>query len=384
VISKARALGTNGKQGKVSSLSIQDSLFRVLGLLIPLICILFYSHNDIFGKEKVVIQLQNSTTAINYCKVQQNLRLYEIPSELGAGTRGSSLGIQALKTASIGSQSNFFACLPSTKIKTENKVLFTPVNHKFAKRIPSIYTMWQRNSAAMKNAFEESTFPIILTGDHSNAGGLISGVKMAYPEKRIGVIWIDAHADIHSPYTTPSGNVHGMPIAALLNDDNMDKQRNKLDQETKSLWDNMKNLGNIRPKISAQDIVYIAVRDTEEEEDHMIESRHIKKITVDTLRQRGIQSIVKEVLEYLEVDLIYVSFDVDSMDPTLSQGTGTPVAHGLTNIEAETLLKGIVQDSRVKAFEITEINPTLDSENKMAKNTFKILDSVAETIHQRL
>jgi len=110
----------------------------------------------------------------------------------------------------------------------------------------------------------------------------------------------------------------------------------------------------------------------------------MKKISVDTLRQRGIQSIVKEVLEYLKVDIIYVSFDVDSMDPSLSHGTGTPVANGITNFEAESLIKGIVGDSRVKAFEMTEVNPTLDSENKMAKNAFKILESVTDTIYARL
>jgi arginase len=316
--------------------------------------------------------------------MHSNIKLYEIPSELGAGTRGSSLGISALKTASLGAKSNYFACMSATKIKTENKELFSPVKHPYAKRIPHIWTMWQRVSSSMKTSLENGNFPIVLTGDHSTAGGLISGVKMAHPLKRVGVIWIDAHADIHSPYTTPSGNVHGMPIAALLGEDIREKERNIVDSETVSLWENMKNLGNIRPKISSDDIVYIAVRDTEEEEDHMIESRKIKKITVDTLRQRGIQSIVQEVLEYLKVDIIYISFDVDSMDPSLSHGTGTPVENGITNIEAENLIKGLVQDSRVKAFEMTEVNPTLDSENKMAKNAFKILESVTDTIYARL
>jgi len=270
------------------------------------------------------------------------------------------------------------------RLKTEKKELFTAVKHPYAKRIPHIWTMWQRVSASMKSSLETGTFPIVLTGDHSTAGGLISGVKMAHPEKRVGVIWIDAHADLHSPYTTPSGNVHGMPIAALLGEDIREKERNILDSETISLWNNMKNVGNISPKIQAQDIVYIAVRDTEEEEDHMIESRNIKKISVKRLRDEGIQSIVNEVKEYLKVDIIYISFDVDSMDPSLSHGTGTPVENGITNVEAEILIKGLVQDSRVKAFEMTEVNPTLDSENKMAKNAFKILESVTDAIYSRL
>jgi arginase len=317
--------------------------------------------------------------------MHSNLKLLEIPSELGAGTRGSSLGISALKTASLGSKSDYFACLPSTKVRTENKELFSAVVHPYAKRIPHIWTMWQRVSSSIKSTLEDGNFPIVLTGDHSTAGGLISGMKMAYPEKRVGVIWIDAHADIHSPYTTPSGNVHGMPIAALLNDDNMEMKRNEnLDLETVAIWQNMKKLGGISPKIQGENIVYIAVRDTEEEEDHIIEKKKIKKISVASLRQKGIEMIVSEVLEYLKVDVIYISFDVDSMDPTLSRGTGTPVPLGISNVEAEELIKGLVQDSRVKAFEMTEVNPTLDTENKMAKNAFKILSSVTDSIYARL
>jgi arginase len=275
--------------------------------------------------------------------------------------------------------------MDSTRVKTENKELFSRVAHPYAKRIPHIWTMWQRVSSSIKTSLEDGKFPIVLTGDHSTAGGLISGMKMAYPEKRVGVIWIDAHADIHSPYTTPSGNVHGMPIAALLNDDNRDCERNvNLDSETVSIWTNMKKLGGIAPKVNAENIVYIAVRDTEQEEDHIIEKKQIKKISVDTLRRRGIQSIVSEVLEYLKVDVIYISFDVDSMDPSLSQGTGTPVPLGITNVEAESLIKGLAQDSRVKAFEMTEVNPTLDTENKMAKNALNIFISVTYSIYSIL
>jgi hypothetical protein len=153
------------------------------------------------------------------------LKLYEITSELGAGTRGSSLGVKALKIASLGYNSDYFSLIPTTKIKTENDKLFEKVKHPYAKRIPYIYKMWERMSSSIYQTMAiEKKFPIILTGDHSNAGGLISGVKMAHPDKKIGLIWVDAHADIHSPITTPSGNMHGMPIAALLNEDNLEKQ----------------------------------------------------------------------------------------------------------------------------------------------------------------
>jgi len=369
-----------------------DPVWRIFSLLAPLVCIIYYYSSKGFLSHSITTVTQEtvstpnitSTVTMNLCKDSTNLKLIEVNSELGAGTRGSSLGIQALKTASLGFSSNYFGCISTTKVKTENKHLFSKVTTPFAKRLPHIYTIYERVSQTVKNTLQQDQFPVILTGDHSTAGGLISGLKMAYPEKRIGVVWVDAHADIHSPYTTPSGNVHGMPIAALLNEDNLEKKRNELDKETKGLWEKIKNLGGIAPKISSfEDIVYVAVRDTEEEEDHLIVKHKIKKISVKELREKGIERIANEIKDYLKVDMIYLSFDVDSMDPSLSTGTGTPVENGISGFEAEDLLTRLVKDSRVKVFEMTEVNPLLDAQNNMAKNAFKILEKVTESIQKR-
>lgn len=368
----------------------QNPTWSIFSLLVPVtIYVIFISSKDTinnsFKSQEIAVNTKNtSTSTMNLCQGASNLKLIEVNSELGAGTRGSSLGISALKTASLTVSSSYFACMPTTKVKTENKHLFSKVQNPFAKRLPHIYTIYDRVSQTVKNTIQQSQFPVILTGDHSTAGGLISGLKMANPEKRVGVIWVDAHADIHSPYTTPSGNVHGMPMAALLNEDNLEKKRNNLDKDTITLWEKLKNIGGFAPKINSfKDIVYVAVRDTEEEEDHLIEKHGMKKISVKELREKGIERIAQEIKEYLKVDVIYISFDVDSMDPTLSSGTGTPVAFGITNLEAESLLTNLVSDSRVKAFEMTEVNPTLDVQNTMAKNAFKILEKVTETIQKR-
>src|ERR1700741_2007581 len=199
------------------------------------------------------------------------IKLIEVKSEIGAGTRGSSMGVDAIKIAALDFGSPFFKKFKSVEVQNENQLLLEPVVNDYAKRIKGIYTLNERLAKELQNTIiKENSIPIVLAGDHSSALGTIAGLKMAYPNKRLGVIWIDAHADIHSPYTTPSGNMHGMPIACSLGEDNKDRQENKLDDETTENWEKLKNLGGITPKIDYEDLVYIAMRDYEPPEDYLI------------------------------------------------------------------------------------------------------------------
>jgi arginase len=217
-------------------------------------------------------------------------------------------------------------------------------------------------------------FPVLLSGDHSNAGGTIAGLKMAKPKSKLGVIWIDAHADLHTPYTTPSGNLHGMPLAAALGEDNLDCKVHDLDEKTVSLWKQLKTIGKTTPKILPEDVVLISLRDFEKEEKHIIEKHGIKVITTSEIRRNGAENISRKVLRYLsDCTDIYVSFDVDSLDSSISKGTGTPVSNGLREREAEDLISKFMQNRKICCFEITEVNPTLDKENTMAEIAFNIL-----------
>ena len=200
--------------------------------------------------------------------MSKNIKLIEVNSEIGAGTRGASMGIDAIKVAAMDFGSNYFRKHKSLRIQTENKLLFERIKHDYARRIKGVYTVCERVKKAVKRTLDNgSFFPIVLSGDHSTSIGSIAGIRSAFPNKRLGVIWIDAHADIHSPYTTPSGNLHGMPIAAIVGEDNLEKQINEPDEETIEYWDNLKNLGGELPMIDYKDLVYIGVRDTEKEED---------------------------------------------------------------------------------------------------------------------
>lgn len=304
----------------------------------------------------------------------KNIKIIEVPSEIGAGTRGASLGVEAIKIAGLDFMSNFFVHFPTEKIETENNLLFEAIQSPYAKRIHGVVKMYERISKSVHDTLKNNFFPVILSGDHSNAGGTITGIKMAKPKSKLGVIWIDAHADLHTPYTTPSGNMHGMPVASAIGEDNLDCKIHEIDDNTKKLWNQLKFNGKNTPKVLAEDVVFISLRDYEKEEKHIIEKHGIKVITTSEVRRNGAENISRKVLRYLsDCTDIYVSFDVDSLDSSISKGTGTPVSNGLREREAEDLISKFMQNRKVCCFEITEVNPTLDKENLMAEIAFNIL-----------
>ncbi len=311
----------------------------------------------------------------------RNIKIIEVPSEIGAGTRGASLGIDAIKIAALDFMSNFFVHFPSEKIPAENNLLFEPIASPYAKRIKGIHSMYEKVGKAVQESIKSHFFPLVLSGDHSMAGATIAGIKMAKPESKLGVIWIDAHADLHTPYTTPSGNMHGMPLATALGEDNMENAVHQLDDETEKYWNKLKNLGKINPKILGEDIVFISLRDFEREEKAIIEKYGIKVIGTSEIRRKGPENVVRSVLRYLsDCTDLYVSFDVDSLDSSISKGTGTPVSNGLREREAEDLVSKFMQNRKICCFEITEVNPTLDKENLMAEIAFNILQRCANVL----
>ncbi len=304
----------------------------------------------------------------------KNIKLIEVPSEIGAGTRGASLGVDAIKIAALDFMSNFFIHFPSEKVPVENKLLYEPIESPYAKRIKGAISMYEKVGKAVAATLKNNFFPVVLSGDHSIAGGTITGIKMAKPDSKLGVIWIDAHADIHTPYTTPSGNLHGMPLAASLNEDNAASAVHELDSETIKQWNELKNVGGICPKILPEDVVLISLRDFEKEEKNLIDKYGIKVYSTKELRNKGVEQIIRQVTKYLNhCTDIYISFDVDCLDSSISKGTGTPVGNGLKEREAEDLVSKLMQNRKVCCFEITEVNPTLDRENLMAEIAFNVL-----------
>ncbi|WP_343702201.1 arginase [Chitinophaga sp.] len=304
----------------------------------------------------------------------KNIKIIEVKSEIGAGTRGASLGVDAIKIAALDFMSNFFVHFPTEEIETENKLLFEPIESPYAKRIKGTYAMYERVSKSVCDTIKANWFPVVLSGDHSTAGATIAGLKMARPKAKLGVIWIDAHADLHTPFTTPSGNMHGMPLAVSIAEDNKEHMVHEVDENTVKMWNQLKNMGKIAPKVLPEDIVFISLRDYEKEEEHLIKKHGMKVITTSEVRRKGAENVARSIFRYLsDCEYIYVSFDVDSLDASISRGTGTPVSNGLREREAEDLISKFMQHRKICCFEITEVNPTLDRENLMAEIAFNIL-----------
>ncbi|WP_304518016.1 arginase [Cecembia rubra] len=311
----------------------------------------------------------------------RDIKLVEVRSEIAAGTRGASMGIDALKIASLDKTSDFFTQFDPINVPDANSFLWKGNRHPHAKYIDGVYQVLKNVYSTIESLRLEKKFPIVLAGDHSTAAGTIMGIKSANPEKRLGVIWIDAHADLHTPYTTPSGNMHGMPLAMCIQADNIECQVNDPLEDTILFWEKIKKIGGEFPKIKPEDIVFISVRDTEEPEDFLIKKYGIRNFTTDDVRTLGVDKVAKEALDILQdCEQIYISFDVDSLDSSISVGTGTPVPNGLTVEEALKLNAELIKDKRVCCWEIVEVNPTLDTENIMAENAFDILEATTKSL----
>ena len=317
----------------------------------------------------------------------KSIKIIKNRSDIGAGTRGADMGIDAIEIAAINAGNDYFTQFEFEDVETENESIYNMVTNSFAKRIEHVYYQCTRVSNAVQETLNDDEFPLVLSGDHSSALGTISGVTSSLSDKRIGVVWIDAHADLHSPYTSPSGNVHGMPLAASIAEDNVESRINEVSEQTKKYWNAMKTIGIARTKIDPKDIIFFGVRDTEKAEEHLIDKYAIRNYKVAEMRHRGLETCLLEAIDQLSnCDAIYVSFDVDSMDCDLiSYGTGTPVPKGFDQYEVIAIIDKLIETKKVVCLELVEINPLLDHKgNKMAETAFEVLDAVTNTIKKNL
>ncbi len=307
-------------------------------------------------------------------------------SEISAGTRGASLGPGAMRVVDHNEKEFLFGKYPNVFVKTENHLLDQPTDLVWGKRADGLAKVYESVAHTVEEQRSLNDFVVVVAADHGSAGGTIAGLKMANPDFRLGVLWIDAHGDLHTPYTTPTGNMHGMPLATALNEDNLESKQNNPKKETVKFWDQMKNVGDIAPKIQADDLAFIGLRDLEEPEVELMERKGIKNIAVKELREVGVEAIIDRLeKKFADCDEIYLSFDVDSMDPKIvSHGTGTPVDDGLSPEESRTLLKHFAAHPKVKCIEFVEVNPCLDEKtNRMAEVAYDLMKDVVKTAEKK-
>jgi arginase len=314
----------------------------------------------------------------------KNFQVILVKSDLGASLRGAAKGPEAILKAAEDQARDVFSNYPIAEISAEKLKHDKVADKPFARHIDQVVEISSRVAETVKNALSEQRFVLIFSGDHSAAAGAAAGLKMAFIAESVGLIWIDAHADLHSPYTTPSGNLHGMPLAVSLGLNSRHLQQNSPDEQTLTAWQQFKNIGGFSPKLSPKDLVLVGLRDMEKEEEIILDELQIPRYSVDELRLYGVENLVAKVFQRLShCRHIFVSFDVDSLDPTVSRATGTPVDGGFTRQEALSLISEICSDKRLVGIEIVEINPDLEQGNTMGEIGFELASAVIDIVNKR-
>ncbi len=309
----------------------------------------------------------------------KEIKILEAASENGAGTRGASLGPKALLLEARQQNVRIFENRIWEEVPNFNHLYTPDFNTPYAKNIGNVHQSLKALTNKVGEVLADGYFPLILSGDHSNALGTISGIVDHFAGDKLGVIWIDAHFDLHTPFTTPSGNLHGMVLGAALGEDNFECQKNNPAKLTEDFWNRIKRLGSkqIEPKLLPANIVFIGNRDFEPEELALVEDYNIPNFPPEKLHELGIEEVIRQALDALsDCQYIYVSYDVDSQDPSISRGTGTPSPDGLSFEQATYVFEHLFHHPKVVAFEITEINPLLDKGNSMAQSVLKLLEKV--------
>ena len=305
----------------------------------------------------------------------------EVYSDIAGYAKGAGFGIDALIKSCEEIESRYFKKFPAEVILDENRAFEQKSQFQNAKYIDKIYKVVFRVAQRIKELKKEQLFPIVLSGDHASCAGVMHGLKMAYPKDEIGVIYIDAHADIHSPYTSISGNMHGMPLAIATGLDNKEYKVNNLCSEEVIYWEKIKQISGFTQAINPENIVFCGLRDYEHAEAAIIQKYNITKYSSEDITYFGVKRIVDKIFNKLShCQHIYVSFDVDSIDPLYIPGTGTPSPKGLSFEQALQLNMQLIKNEKVCCWEIAEINPTLDKSNQGARYLFQILEKVTKLL----
>ena len=329
---------------------------------------MFYFKICCFFQKKIYISAENTFFFM------KNIDFTCVLSELGAGTRGASLGPWAV----FAEDPHFWMNQKPSFLTLDYAYYRQKPLYEKAKYIEILYDHLEKYTDFLFQKLQKNTsMQVIFSGDHSNALGTMAGIRKAFPKEKIGNFWIDAHADLHSVYTTPSGNLHGTPLGAALNLDQKELQQQKVSEQVIVIWEKMKYLAGICPLFLPEDLFYLGLRDFEKEEEIAIEKNQIFHQNVLHIRQEGWVDFLEKIQDKTKkFDQIYISFDVDSMDPRFSKGTGTPVAEGFSPEEVVDILNALLSTQKVKVLEITEINPLLDQNNQMAKIVHRIFSQL--------
>ncbi len=286
------------------------------------------------------------------------------PMDLGAGRRGVDMGASALRIAGISQK---LEALGYSVEDHGDVFIHIPEDQKIVnpklKYIDEIVKTSEELADKVEKSLDYGRFPLCLGGDHSMALGALAGVASHCKKnnKEVGLIWIDAHGDLNTDETTPSGNIHGMSVAASLGVGNS----------------MLTHLHGFAPKVKPENFVLIGVRSLDQGEKELVSKLNLNVHTMTDIDRKGIGFIINKVLKDLKsrVQHIHVSFDVDSIDPATAPGVGTPVNGGFSYREAHLLMETIAECGCMSSLEIAEVNPILDYKNRSAEIAAELVAS---------
>jgi arginase len=290
---------------------------------------------------------------------RRTVRILGVPMDMGQSRRGVDMGPSAIRYAGL---QEHLQRLGYTVYDCGN--LDVPVVEEVTEREPNaryveaVAEVCNRIYQEILTCMAEDDFAIVLGGDHSISIGSVAAMARRRPT---GVIWVDAHGDFNTPETSPSGNVHGMPVAALIG------------QGAPSLV----NVGYAGAKLQPSQIVMIGVRDLDPEERARLAESHISVFTMTEIDEHGIAEVTRRALDRLNfMDVLHVSLDMDALDPEDAPGVGTPVRGGISYREAHLLMEILAHSGKVRSLDIVEINPILDERNQTAETAVALAASL--------
>jgi arginase len=287
--------------------------------------------------------------------VPKHIRVIGVPLDLGQSRRGVDMGPSAVRVAGLEAR---LEAIGHVVEDSGNVPVAIPEQKKegaaHAKYLKEITATCTKSAELVLKTLESNKVPIVLGGDHSLAAGTVAGVAEFYRRKNqsIGLIWIDAHSDINTPETSPSGNVHGMPLAAIMGMGPAE----------------LSNIFDFSPKVKPENCVLVGIRDVDSYEKENIRKSGVEVFTMRDIDERGMRTVMEEALRMAGRGTAgyHVSLDMDWIDPEDAPGVGTPVWGGATYREAHLAMEIIADHGRMLSFEIVEVNPVIDEHNQTA------------------
>ena len=286
---------------------------------------------------------------------RSHIAIIGVPLDLGQGRRGVDMGPSAVRVANlharIGSLGYVVEDLGNVPVDQAES---SPEGHPHAKYLPQIAATCERLAALVNETLARGNFPLVLGGDHSVAVGTASGASQHFRERggKIGLIWLDAHADMNTPESSPSGNVHGMPLACIAGMGSPE----------------LTEIFAYRPKVDPRNIAIVGLRDVDQLEKPHVRNSGVRAFTMRHIDERGLRCVMEEAIRLASDGTagIHVSLDMDFVDPRDAPGVGTPVRGGATYREAHLAMEMICDSGRMVAMEVVEVNPVIDESNRTA------------------